>query len=133
MHTYTHKYTHACVLARTRYTFTYLHLSFNPNSFESMSAEMPSDQWSMSSPGAANRDWNASNVITSFFGKDAAVAMGRYGEGAFKTQLYQSMIGQALFLKTEIEAWRSQNLWGSTIWMLVWPPAFMPATPTYCI
>jgi hypothetical protein len=48
---------------------------------------------------------------------------GRYGEVAFKKQLYQSMLGQALFLKTEIEAWRSQNVFGTTIWMYneIWP------------
>jgi hypothetical protein len=87
------------------------------SSFESMSAQMPSDQWSMASNGAKTRNWNASNVIAKFFGPTAAVNMGRSGETAFKKQLYQSMIGQQLFLKTEIEAWRSQNLWGSTIWM----------------
>ena len=74
------------------------------SSFESMTAEMPEGQWSMSSPGALNRNWNASNVITVFFGPEASVEMGRYGEAAFKKQLYQSMVGQALFLKTEIEA-----------------------------
>ena len=39
------------------------------------------------------------------------------GEAAFKRQLYQSMIGQVLNLKTEIESWRSQNVWGTTFWM----------------
>jgi hypothetical protein len=39
------------------------------------------------------------------------------GEVAFKRQLYQSMVGQALFLKTEIEGWRAQNVFGTTIWM----------------
>ena len=93
------------------------------SSFESMTAEMPEDQWSMSSPGALNRNWNASNIIAVFFGPEASVEMGRYGEAAFKKQLYQSMVGQALFLKTEIEAWRSQNVFGTTIWMYneIWP------------
>lgn len=42
---------------------------------------------------------------------------------AFKRQLYQSMIGQLLFLKTEIESWRSSNVWGTTFWMYneIWP------------
>eukprot|EP00040_Diaphanoeca_grandis_P024326 m.133582 g.133582 ORF g.133582 m.133582 type:complete len:1057 (-) comp29683_c0_seq3:38-3208(-) len=95
------------------------------SSFESMSAQMPKDQWSMSSTGAKNRNWNASNVINAFFGNQSAINMGRFGESAFKKQLYQSMIGQALFLKTEIESWRSQNVFGTTIWMYneMWPTA----------
>jgi hypothetical protein len=50
-------------------------------------------------------------------GQGAASAMSESGEVAFKRQLYQSMVGQLLFLKTEIEGWRSQNVWGTTIWM----------------
>ena len=87
------------------------------SSFESMTAEMPSSEWSMLSAGAKNRNWNPSNVIGTFFGEAAAAAMVESGEVAFKRQLYQSMVGQALFLKTEIEAWRSQNVWGTTFWM----------------
>ena len=34
--------------------------------------------------------------------------MAESGEAAFKRQLYHSMVGQLLFLKTEIEGWRSQ-------------------------
>jgi hypothetical protein len=41
------------------------------------------------------------------------------GEAAFKRSLYQSMIGQLLYVKTEIEAWRSQNVFGTTFWMYV--------------
>lgn len=87
------------------------------SSFESMSGEMPPDQWGMLTPGAKNRNWNPGNVISKFFGLGAELAMGESGEAPFKRQLYQSMVGQLLFLKTEIEAWRSQNVWGSTFWM----------------
>lgn len=33
------------------------------------------------------------------------------------------MIGQLLYLKTQIESWRSQNVWGTTFWMYneIWP------------
>ena len=74
--------------------------------------------------GAKNRNWNASNVIETFFGASAAIEMGRSGETAFKKQLYQSMVAQALFLKTEIEGWRSQNVFGTTIWMCVYRRRF---------
>lgn len=92
------------------------------SSFESMSAEMPSSEWSMLSAGAKDRNWNPSNVIETFFGEAAAAAMAESGEVAFKRQIYQSMVGQALFLKTEIEAWRSQNVWGTTFWMYLLRP-----------
>lgn len=71
----------------------------------------------MSSFGASRRNWNVANVIQPFFGSNATARMSEFGEVAFKRQLYQSMVSQALFLKTEIEAWRSSNLWGSTFWM----------------
>ena len=82
-----------------------------------MSGEMPPDQWGMLTPGGKNRNWNPANVISTFFGTGAASAMSESGEVAFKRQLYQSMVGQLLFLKTEIEGWRSQNVWGTTFWM----------------
>ena len=82
-----------------------------------MSAEMPPDQWGMLTVGAKNRNWNPSNVISKFFGTGAAAVMSESGERAFKRQLYQSMVGQLLFLKTDMESWRSQNVWGTTFWM----------------
>ena len=63
-------------------------------------------------------------MIETFFGASAAIEMGRSGETAFKKQLYQSMVAQALFLKTEIEGWRSQNVFGTTIWMCVYRRRF---------
>ena len=59
------------------------------SSFESMSAEMPPDQWGMLTPGGRDRNWNPSNVISKFFGVGAADAMSESGEVAFQRQLYQ--------------------------------------------
>ena len=95
-------------------------------SFESVSANLPQEQWGMSTAAGALRNWNVSNVIYTFFGTDAvASGMKQSGEVAFKRQLYQSALGQLLFLKTEIESWRSSNVWGTTFWMFneVWPCA----------
>jgi hypothetical protein len=75
------------------------------SSFESISAQLPADQWSLHSPASYYRNWPVDNVIESYFGPQD---LGATGEAAFKKQLYQSMIGQALFLKTEIEGWRYQ-------------------------
>ena len=62
-------------------------------------------------------------IIDTLVATGAADAMSESGEVAFKRQLYQSMVGQLLFLKTEMEGWRSQNVWGTTFWMFneIWP------------
>jgi hypothetical protein len=87
-------------------------------SVKNCAGQMPPDQWGMSTAAAKNRNWNASNVILAFFGPQAVYpGMAEAGEVAFKRQLYQSMIGQLLFLKTEIETWRSSNVFGTTFWM----------------
>ena len=71
-----------------------------------------------SQAAGALRNWNVSNVIFTYFGADAvASGMQQSGEAAFKRQLYQSALGQLLFLKTEVESWRSSNVWGTTFWM----------------
>ena len=44
------------------------------------------------------------------FGLNATSSMAAVGEEAFKQQLYQSQVGQALVLKAEIESWRSTIL-----------------------
>jgi len=48
------------------------------------------------------------------FGENASAALTLTGEKAFKRQLYQSQIAQVLVMKTEIEAWRSTNNFGTT-------------------
>ena len=94
------------------------------SSFESMSAQLPPQQWGMNSPAAAQRNHNVSNVIGTYFGAAAVtVGMQDSGEVAFKRQLYQSMIAQLLFMKVTIESYRSSNGWGTLFWMYneIWP------------
>ena len=71
-------------------------------SFESISPQLPKDQWSMGGSAAKQRNWNVSNIISGFFGLEAAEGMHETGEAAFKRQLYQSLISQTLYLKTMI-------------------------------
>ena len=78
-----------------------------------MSGQMPESQWSMDSAAAKWRNWNQSNLLLAYFGPNGVTDMGNSGETEFKAQLYRSMISQALFLKTEIEAWRADNVWGT--------------------
>jgi hypothetical protein len=58
---------------------------------------MSKDQWSLGSAVARNRNWNPSSFIDTMFGEQN---FSKTGELAFKRQLYQSQIGQALLLKT---------------------------------
>ena len=66
------------------------------SSFESMSAQLPEDQWSVRSDSAYYRNWPVDNVIDSFFGPQNLTLT---GEKPFQRQLYQSLIGQMLYLK----------------------------------
>ena len=93
------------------------------SSFESMSGEMPPDQWGMLTPGGKNRNWNPSKRHLDFLWQWNSHRHERVRRGGLQRQLYQSMVGQLLFLKTEIEGWRSQNVWGTTFWMYneIWP------------
>ena len=84
------------------------------SSFESMSAQLPPDQWSMDSAAAAQRNHNVSTIIGTFFGVDAVTrGMRQVGRAAFQRQLYQSMIAQLLNMKATIEAYRSSNGFGT--------------------
>lgn len=88
------------------------------SSFESMSNQLPQDQWSLSSDAAYYRNWPVDLVIRSYFGDQDFNAT---GEAPFKKQLYQSMLGQALNHKTTIESWRASNVYGTTIWVTPLP------------
>eukprot|EP00041_Stephanoeca_diplocostata_P035688 m.1267906 g.1267906 ORF g.1267906 m.1267906 type:complete len:334 (-) comp24743_c0_seq21:1549-2550(-) len=59
--------------------------------------------------------------VTSWTG--TAQDLNQTGEDALKKQLYQSMVGQALFVKAEVEGWRTSNLWGLFTWQYneIWP------------
>lgn len=65
------------------------------------------------------------NFITAYFGNNAAViaSLNETGEAAFKRQLYQCTLGQALYLKSDIEQRRSDNQFGCVTWQLneIWP------------
>ena len=92
-------------------------------SFESISAQLPADQWSMASAAGKYRNWPCTNMVDAFFGNASATAMHDVGGAAFKRQLYQSAIAQTLYLKTMIQAWRSTNILISIWWMYneLWP------------
>ena len=91
-------------------------------SFESMAGTLSPAQWGMSSPMTKQRNHVVLPSLATLFGPAAANATA-VGERAFKRQLYESMIGQMLTMKAQIESWRSQNTFGTVFWMYndMWP------------
>lgn len=94
------------------------------SSFESMSSTLSSNHWSLHGgtkpdvclPGferkcsgnnpMAERNYPCDNIIDVYFGKQNLDEVGEY---AFKKQLYLCMLGQALFMKSNIETRRAKN------------------------
>jgi hypothetical protein len=68
----------------------------------------------------AQRNYPCDNIILQYFGPTNFDAV---GEAAFKKDLWQCMLGQALLLKSVIEVRRSTNQYGHLIWQLneIWP------------
>jgi beta-mannosidase len=68
----------------------------------------------------SQRNYACDNIIVSYFGEQDFEAV---GELAFKKQLWQCMVGQALLIKSDIEARRAQNQFGIIVWQLneIWP------------
>jgi len=91
------------------------------SSFESMSKTLtgPKD-WSLHSPPMKQRNYPCDNIIIVYWGQQN---FSEYGEQAFKKQLYQCLIGQALNLKSNVEVRRATNNFGTIIWQYneIWP------------
>eukprot|EP00662_Eupelagonemidae_sp_cell21_P026622 gene26622-1366_t len=68
----------------------------------------------------AQRNYGCGDVIRAYFGD---TPLNQTGEAAFKRQLYQCMLSQALNMKSWIEARRSTNEFGCLVWQLneIWP------------
>lgn len=113
------------------------------SSFESMSPLLPQEHWGIHGAAApdscrgktctggnlmAQRNYPQDNFIVVYFyngtpSPPALAALNASGEAAFKRQLYQSMIGQALTIKQNIELSRASNRFGIIVWQLneIWP------------
>ncbi len=89
-------------------------------SFESISPVLDSAHWGLHTPPMFERNWPVDNVIQSYFGWQP---LNNTGPAAFQRQLYQSMLGQALYIKTQVEGLRATNTFGTLIWQLneIWP------------
>jgi hypothetical protein len=64
----------------------------------------------------AERNYPCDPIVWSYFGKN--IDLDARGEAAFKQQTYLCMFGQAFQRKTNIESWRSGNMWAVLLWQL---------------
>jgi hypothetical protein len=88
------------------------------SSFESLSATLKPEHWSLHSDAFKERNWPADGIIASFFGNRSRDALSDVGAQALQRQAYQSMLGQALWVKSDVEAARATNTWGKLAWQL---------------
>jgi hypothetical protein len=110
------------------------------SSFESMSATLDPDHWGLHGGAPpdrcgggfdrvcngtnvmAQRNYPCDNLIQAYFVTEDGY-FDAVGEAAFQRQLYHCMMGQALQMKSTIEARRSRNEYGHLLWQLneIWP------------
>ena len=112
------------------------------SSFESMAPTLATEHWGVHGGAVpdnctggfssvcegnntiAQRNYVCDNIIQTFFGAQGATKdLNAVGEHAFKAQLWQCMVGQALNIKQNIEARRAESQFGCLVWQLneVWP------------
>jgi beta-mannosidase len=110
------------------------------SSFESMSALLPKNSWSLHGGSPADscekligqvnvcnethpmaaRNYLCDNRIQAFFGN---IYLDSVGRRSFEQQLFQCMMAQTLWMKGQIEIVRSSKTFGTLIWQLNenWP------------
>lgn len=106
------------------------------SSFESMSASLSERHWNLHSLRNDNctivfqnlnqcenesepiiqRNYPCDELMKAYFG--AYVHFDSVGKINFQIQLYQCMISQTLWMKSQIEIFRSQNIYGMLVWQL---------------
>jgi hypothetical protein len=116
--------------------------SVGMSSFESMSATLAPEHWSIHGGTTEQdkcdgehtshcqggnvmgyRNHMTDNQIEAAFGNSTDTNLSAVGALPFQEQLYKSMMGQALDMKREMEEQRSVNSFGMLVWQLgeVWP------------
>jgi len=90
------------------------------SSFESISATLPQSDWSVHAKPMSQRNYPCDNIIYVYWGTQN---LNLTGEVAFKKQLFQCILGQALLIKSNIEGKRSGNIFGVLTWQFneIWP------------
>ena len=66
----------------------------------------------------AQRNYAGTNWLQAYWPGVTPAALNATGEAAFKRQLWQVMLAQALWIKSDIETRRSDNQWGCITWQV---------------
>jgi beta-mannosidase len=89
------------------------------SSFESMAPTLAPEHWSAMSPPMVQRNYPTNNIISVYFGNATAERwLNATGVEAFRASTYLATLGSALQQKSDIEARRSGNAWGTVTWQL---------------
>eukprot|EP01052_Picozoa_sp_SAG31_P011930 SAG31_NODE_687_length_12813_cov_2.597216_12_plen_304_part_00 len=99
-------------------TFTSEFGAVTMSSFESLSATLKPEHWSLHSEPFRERNWPADGIIASFFGNSSRAALDEIGTIPLQRQVYMSMVGQALWIKSQVEIFRAKNIFGTLTWQL---------------
>merc|ERR1712217_170925 len=89
-----------------------------------MAPTLSKSNWGMHSDPFHERNYPCDPIVLSYFNSSRSIInLDLNGEAEFKKQLYLCMLGQAIQRKTDIESWRSGNVWGVILWQLaeIWP------------
>jgi beta-mannosidase len=91
------------------------------SSFESLSPSLGPASWSVHASVMYQRSWALDNFIKTYWG--TGQNLDAVGEKAFRKQLYQAQLAQALYIQSSILQRRSVNQWGCLVWQLneIWP------------
>ena len=95
-------------------------------SFESITPSLGPEKdglWGLHSEPFVQRNHPADSFIGSYFGIHERDSMNSTGAAVLQRHLYQSMLAQALNIKSIVETMRSANKFGALTWQLgeVWP------------
>jgi hypothetical protein len=91
--------------------------SVSSSSFESMSATLDSSHWGANSPPMSEHNYALDNLITSYTNIPWPAAFtNATGIDVFRKQLFWAQLGPAIWVKSDIEARRAQNTWGTITW-----------------
>ena len=89
------------------------------STFESMAPTLTPGHWGLHADPMYERNYAADNFVAVYFG--AQVDRTTFGEAAFKAQLWQAVMGQALEMKSDITHRRSTNNFGCITWQVCSP------------
>jgi beta-mannosidase len=94
------------------------------SSFESMAPTLDPTNWGLHAPPMSQRNYAVDNFVTAYTNIAWPQAFDNVtGAAPFKKQLYWAMLAQAIWVKSDIEARRAQNTWGTITWQFneIWP------------